>query len=316
MQNMKAEFEFDLGAAKRLPPQILFGTSSWTYPGWQGLVYHGSYRSEAELKANCLAEYGAFPWFRTVGIDSSFYSPMSVETLRRYASQLPSGFPLTSKVWEEITIPRYANHARYGARAGRINTDFLNADKFSNEVLAPFIEAGVEPGPLVFEFQRLSQELIAPPEVFCETLDRFLEKVPKQRRYAVEIRNKELLIPAYFHVLNGHNVAHCFNHWSFMPPLKMQMKAAAAAGGLTASFFVARILTPLGKSYEEAVSTFSPYDEIKEPLPEMREDLVRLAKRALQKNIEAFILVNNRAEGNAPLTIDAVGRMIVEQAAS
>jgi hypothetical protein len=37
---------------------------------------------------------------------------------------------------------------------------------------------------------------------------------------------------------------------------------------------------------------------------------VRLAKRALERKVKVYILVNNRAEGNAPQTIDAIGRMI------
>ena len=42
----------------------------------------------------------------------------------------------------------------------------------------------------------------------------------------------------------------------------------------------------------------------------MRRDVVRLARRAMERNVPAFVLVNNRAEGNAPLTINAIGRMV------
>ena len=97
-----------------------------------------------------------------------------------------------------------------------------------------------------------------------------------------------------------------------MPPLSAQMQTAAEHGGLTAPFYVARILTPLRLSYEQAVKQFEPYDSLKEPLPEMRRDVVRLAKRATARKVNAFILVNNRSEGNAPETVDAIGRMIVE----
>ena len=36
-----------------------------------------------------LEEYAAFPLFRTVGIDSSFYAPPEEEVLRSYAEHLP-----------------------------------------------------------------------------------------------------------------------------------------------------------------------------------------------------------------------------------
>ena len=85
-------------------------------------------------------------------------------------------------------------------------------------------------------------------------------------------------------------------------------KAAAQAGGLTANFFVARILTPRGVSYEAAVELFKPYDQIKRPNPEMRSDVVRLVNRAIERNVEAYIIVNNRAEGNSPYTISEILR--------
>ena len=59
----------------------------------------------------------------------------------------------------------------------------------------------------------------------------------------------------------------------------------------------------------DAVKQFQPYDRIQEPLPALRADLVRLVTEAHRRRVEAFILANNRAEGNAPGTIRAVARM-------
>ncbi len=308
MQNM----QFDFAAARALPQNIRFGTSSWTYPGWAGLVYQREYKNEQDLKHNCLEEYGRFPWFRAVGIDSTFYSPPSAAMLRRYAAQLPQSILWVSKVWEDITIARYARHARYGSNAGKPNPDFLNADKFAACVVGPYLEADVadRAGPFVFEFQMFDREYAKEPGDFLERLDSFLAKLPVEFQYAVEIRTPSLLCPAYFAVLNKHKVTHCFNHWTFMPGLAEQMRHAAESGGLAAPFFAARILTPRGTRYDKAVERFRPYDSIKAPLDEMRKDVVRLARRAMARSVTAFILVNNRAEGNAPLTIDAIGRMI------
>ncbi len=306
---------FDFEAAAKLPLEVRFGTSSWTYPGWQGLVYFRNYRDEKDLTANSLGEYGTFPWFRTVGIDSTFYTPPRVETLKRYSEQLPQGFPWVSKVWEEITIPTYAKHKRYGEKAGTTNPNFLNAPFFIERVLEPYRVSGTlsQTGPFIFEFQAFPKSKLNELPAFLEKLDIFLGQLPKEYRYSIEIRNRELLSPDYFSILNRHSVTHCFNHWSYMPPLAEQMRAAANAGGLEAPFFVARILTPLGVAYEKAVELHQPYDRIKTVLTEMRADVVRLAHRALQRQVPAFILVNNRAEGNAPQTIDAIGRQIVRR---
>ena len=37
--------------------------------------------------------------------------------LRRYLNQIPEDFEMCFKVWEEITIPSYANQPRYGVES-------------------------------------------------------------------------------------------------------------------------------------------------------------------------------------------------------
>lgn len=301
-----------LEEARQIPAQIRFGTSTWTYPGWKGQVYKRTYKSEKEFKQQCLEEYASLGLFRSVGIDSTFYTPARREQLERYCQQIPPEFKWISKVWERISIAHYPKHARYGTLAGQANPDFLNADLFQERVLAPFDTPSIKAhtGPFVFQFATFN-----PKQMSCEhfllRLDNFLAKLPKTFQYAVEIRNPDFLSNAYFSLLNTHQVTHCFNHWHYMPPLKAQMQKAAQAGGLQANFFVARLLTPAGVSYEQAVKLFSPYDQIKRGNPEMRADAVRLVRRALERSADAYIIVNNRSEGNAPGTISAIVRMLL-----
>jgi len=61
-----------------------------------------------------------------------------------------------------------------------------------------------------------------------------------------------------------------------------------------------------GRRYADAVKLFEPYDRIRDPQPELRQDLLRLVAEALRRRVEALILVNNRLEGNAPGTIRAL----------
>ncbi len=302
-------YVFDVMSAENLPASIRLGTSSWNYPGWKGLVYNESYHNDKDLTARSLIEYSRFPWFRTVGIDSTFYGPPAPRTLSNYATQVPTGFQWVSKVWEEITIPRYAKHKRYGTKAGQSNPKFLDPSVFSEQILTLYQDPKIRAcsGPFVFQFQRMGESYFSE---FLPKLDGFLRNLPHGFRYAVEVRDGSFLTPQYFSVLNTHGVTHCFNHWTGMPPLKEQMKHAAAAGGLAADFIVARILTPLGIDYQQAVAMFSPYDEIKKPNEQMRADVVLLIRRALSRRADAFILVNNRAEGCAPISVDLIGRMV------
>lgn len=43
--------------------------------------------------------------------------------------------------------------------------------------------------------------------------------------------------------------------------------------------------------------------KIVEELPELRQDTLELVKKAVGENRRAYVFVNNRSEGNAPLTI-------------
>jgi hypothetical protein len=107
-------------------------------------------------------------------------------------------------------------------------------------------------------------------------------------------------------VLNASGATHIFNHWNYMPSLKEQMITAAHAGGIDAPFYMARILTPNGIGYQDAVKMFEPYRAIKQRDPEMRRDVGRIVKRALQRGSRAYVIVNNRAEGNSPMTINEI----------
>jgi uncharacterized protein YecE (DUF72 family) len=289
------------GWRARIPPAIHFGTSTWTYPGWYGQVYSRRYPAQG-ASAAMLAEYARFPLFTTVGIDSSFYGPPSPRTLAAWARALPEGFPCVSKVWDRITVHTFAGKREAPELAGRRNPDFLNPQLFLHEVWEPCRRAFAEHlGPFVFEFQTIAGG--PPADEFAAMLDEFLAVLPREGRYAVELRNEEYLVPAYFRALQAHGASHVFNSWTRMPPMGTQLDLP---GSLTAPFVVARALLRPGRSYAEAVDAFRPYDRIREPHPPLRNDLARLARRAAAEGLLAYLIVNNRAEGNAPHTIAAV----------
>lgn len=288
--------------AAGVPEQIRFGTSSWTYPGWTGLVYQRDYPATG-ASASMLEEYARWPLFRTVGIDSFFYRPASAKVLREYAEALPDGFPCLSKVWDRVTAHTFAN-PRDKARWGEANPDWLNAELFQNEVLGPMREHfGSHLGPLMLEFQAIAKKERMAPADFAGHLDRFFSALPTDAPYAVEIRNPEFLSEEYFAVLRQHGVGHVFNAWTRMPAIGEQLLLHEA---ITAPFLVARALLRPGRSYAQAVDAFAPYDHVQDENPSLRADLVALARAALELRIPAYLIVNNRAEGCAPLTIAAV----------
>lgn len=159
-------------------------------------------------------------------------------------------------------------------------------------------------GPLIFEFQRSGLTC----DEFCSRLDRFFGQLPNDFRYAVEVRNAGLLGPDYRKVLESHGVAHVYNHWSYMPPLAEQHREMQEC--FTASFTVIRLLTPLNMPYEVAKKRAAPYNKIVAELPQMRKETVPLIKQATEENRRVYLLVNNRSEGNAPLTVQALANTL------
>ena len=288
--------------AEALPDNIRFGTSTWTYDGWSGDVYHRPYRGVRP--AQRLEEYGRYPLFRTVGIDSAFYEPLSEATLEAYAKALPPGFPCVIKVWDRITARRYNLDRRWGNLGGQRNPDFLNAQLFADAVLLPHRRAFQgHVGCFVFEFQAMRGKDVPDVGDWAEELHGFFSAIPDEFRYAVELRNPELLHDLHGAVLRQHGVAHVFNSWTDMPPIGAQLDLPWT---FSADFTVARALLKPGRKYEDAVRLFEPYERIQEPLPDLRRDLMRLMAEAVRRRIEALIVVNNRAEGNAPGTIRAL----------
>jgi len=288
--------------ARRLPPNIRFGTTTWTYDGWAGDVYHRTYRGAEPARR--LEEYARYPLFRTVCIDSAFYEPPSEDLLRAYARALPAGFPCVSKVWDRITVKRFPRDKRWGAQAGQVNPDFLNAGLFLDAVLEPYARAFRDhAGCFVFEFPTMHGADLPAPQRWAEQLDRFLARLPRDFRYAVELRNAELVHPVHGAVLQRHGVAHVFNAWTAMPTIGQQLQLSWV---FPAPFTVARALLTPGRRFREAVNAFAPYDRVQEPAPEIRADLLTLIDEAVRRRIEALIALGNRLEGNAPGTIRAL----------
>lgn len=286
---------------------VYFGTSSWKYEGWLGSIYTAERYftrgklSRKKFESECLAEYAET--FPIVCGDFSFYQFPSESYWQRLFASAPGALRFAFKVPEEITVKEWPKHARYGARAGLANEGFLNARLFEAAFLRPLAPYRERVAAMIFEFGTMGKRHYEGVADFAGELHAFLGALPDGWRYSVEIRNKEYLAGPYFEVLREHRTAHVFNAWTRMPELGEQL---AINGAYTADFTVARALLRHGRSYEQAVSQFQPYDRTQEVNPEARAALQSLMERALRTAQPALLFVNNRLEGNAPLTIQAV----------
>lgn len=277
--------------AARLPRGIFFGTSTWSFPGWAGIVYSRK-ATTAELAREGLAEYARHPLLTTVGIDRGYYGPIPAKDLDRYASQLPPGFPCCAKAPEAVTAAE--------------SPDFLNPRRFVEEMVGPFRDRFRDhSGPFIVQFPPAPRNTA--PERFAEELGRFLEALPKEARYAVELRDPALLTPPYRDALAAAGAAHVYNYATAMPMPAEQARTVPLGA---APFAVVRLLLRPGTRYEERREEFLPFDRIVDENRQMRGEVVLLSRQALALGREVYVLVNNKAEGCSPLTIRGLAEML------
>lgn len=280
---------------------ILFGGSSWKYPGWQGLIYTRRYPTKKSFEQECLAEYSEL--FPTVCADFALYDFPKAERMQAMHDQTTDGFRISLKVTDRVTIKRYPDIPRYGPNAGTENPDFLNVELFEDFFLKPVESLRDKAGAIIFEFSAFHPSTGVTGDRFIDLMDHFLSHLPKHFQYAVEVRNREFLTRSYLAMLARHGVSHVLNNWTRMPPILEQIRIG---GILTAPFTVSRALLKPGRTYEEAVQKFQPYEEIREENGELREGVIETIQRCLAEGRTLYAYVNNRAEGNSPKTIAAI----------
>ncbi len=308
----------DLGA--ELPPHVRLGTSSWSFPGWRGIVYGDDY-SNSKLARDGLAAYGAHPLLRSVSIDRSFYAPLSVADYLRYAQQVPDHFRFTVKAPASIT-----DAAVRGERGEPVaaNPCFLNPELALSEFVRPCLEGlGAKAGALVFQFPPLPDTLLADPAAVIERLAAFLDALPPiatlcatavDACYAVEIRDGCLLTPRFVRALRQAGVRYCVGLHARMPdPLRQAAALALMDGDEPAGPLIVRWSLHSGFRYEQAKARYEPFNQIVDADPRTRDALAELAARYAIAGQPVVITTNNKAEGSAPLSCVELGRAIVKE---
>jgi uncharacterized protein YecE (DUF72 family) len=295
---LAGRFERLRPVAAALPATIYMGTSSWSFPGWAGIVYPAK-ATESRLSREGLRDYARHPLLRTVGIDRSYYAPVPADDLTRYASQLPPGFPCCAKAPAVVSSPFSGTRDRITE-----NEFFLSPETFVDTTLRTFASAFADhAGPFIVQVSPSPRGRRLPPETFTERLDGFLARLPREFRYAVEVRERALLTDSYRAVLARHGAAHVYNYWSAMP---LPGEQAEFVPPDSQPFVVVRLLLKPGTWYENQRDLMAPFDRLVAVDEAMREDVVGIMARTIGLAKEGFLLVNNKAEGSSPLTIEAI----------
>jgi uncharacterized protein YecE (DUF72 family) len=292
--------------AAELPPGIRFGTSSWSFPGWEGLVYDRA-ATQRQLARGGLAAYARHPLLRAVGVDRTFYAPIPVAAFAEYAQVVPREFRFLVKACQLCTTPRDRG-------SGAKNPLFLDRGFAESEVVGPYAEGlGHKAGALVFQFPPLGKSLAADPEAFADRVGEFVSRLPRGPTYAVEVRDAALICDSYFDALVAAGASHCYSVHPRLPSIDEQRRRAADRG---ADPLVGRWMLRPGLSYEQAVERYAPFSKIVDADPENRERMTELCVAATLRGRQVLITANNKAEGSAPRTVfglaESVGRRLSE----
>jgi uncharacterized protein YecE (DUF72 family) len=294
--------------AAALPPNIRLGTSSWSFPGWKDLVYDRR-ATATELSKSGLAPYAKHPLFRAVGVDRSFYGPVSAAEFRDYADAVPDGFRFLVKAAGALTTPW--QRVSGGTKKFAKNPRFLDEAFAERAVIDPFLQGlGDKAGPLVFQFTPLGREFTKDPSRFTARLHSFLEALPRGPWYAVEIRDPEVLTDDYVAALDATGVTHCLNVHSRMPPVAEQAERAAKVLGARVAV---RWMLHSGFEYEEAKDRYAPFDRLVDEDPASREQIAAVSVKKARSGAEVIVIANNKAEGCSPESLRKLAEEIVRQ---
>lgn len=304
-----------LALATALPATLRFGTSSWYFPGWDGLVWDGEYE-QARLSKEGLAAYAKHPLLRTVSLDRAFYRPLSAGQYAAYAAQVPDDFRFVVKAPSLIAD---ASIRGDDGRSLNHNALFLDADTALREFVQPALESlGHKLGALVFQLSPLPGLMLATIGQQIDKLDRLLAALPDLRAVApdavvaVEVRNAEWLTPAFTAMLRQHGVSYCLGLHAKMPPIAEQLPILRA---LWPSPLVCRWNLHMKHGafgYESAREEYAPFDRLVDPDPETRQQLARVIAGTVANGVLAYVTLNNKAEGSAPLSIEALAQAVLD----
>jgi len=307
---------------REIDPRLFIGTTSDRYAGWLGQIYTadkysgriatrtntvgGKSFTEEVLPVDSVREY--FEHFSVLEIDFTFYRSLLDENgaptpnfhvLRNYHRFMGESDRVILKVPQTV----FAKKIRRG-KGFVENEDYLNSRMFTESFYEPALSIlGSQLSGMIFEqeYQRKSEQTT--PEALATDLDAFFGSIPSDDRYHVEIRTPRLLSSPLFQTLKKHGVGLVMSHWTWLPSLVQQYKNSGAAAFNKGNSQVVRLLTPRGKTYADTYAAAHPFDKMVEGMlhPGTVQDTVTVIRAALQDGRWVYLLINNRAGGNAPL---------------
>ena len=255
--------------------EILLGTSAFTAEGWVGSFY------PAGMQPRDFLSYYATQ-FNVVELDNTFYRTPSASVVEGWNMKTPRGFIFAAK------IPQVITHEKV----------LVDCEDDLNHFLKTISLLGDKLGPLLFQFGYFNRKAFKTGAEFVARLTTFLEKLPKDFKFALEIRNKAWLDQPFLDLLRKHGVAFALIDQSWMPrPWEIKENLDHA----TTDWTYVRWLGDR-KGIEELTES---WDKTIIDRKNDLEDWVDVLKRMVntKKILKMFAFANNHYAGHGPATV-------------
>jgi uncharacterized protein YecE (DUF72 family) len=213
----------------------------------------------------------------------------------------PKDFKFTIKCPNAITMPF---HRGKKGEVLEVNTKFLNTDfflKFVDSVSALVSKIGL----FIFQFEYLNKEKVPSKNSFFDKLGNFLEELPKDLSYAIELRNPKWVDDSFFNLIALSKSTPVLLQGYWMEDVVETIDKYKSKIGDTICL---RLHGEDREGMEE--KTGEDWSKIIRNKDEEIEKIAGTIKYLYENGKKIFININNHYEGSAPLTIEKMLKLI------
>ncbi len=257
-------------------PQIQnlrLGTSSWSSQDWVGVFY-----PPCTASADFISEYAKH--FDTVEVDSTFYRTPPAAVVRNWYARTPAGFLVAAK------FPQVITHEKVLVDCAQELTEFLKAMELLGDKL----------GPLLLQFPYFNKQAFPHVQDFLARLTKFVDHLPRDHAYSVELRNKYWINDRLIDLLRARNIALALIDHPWMTPVD---QLVAKQDVVTADFAYLRWLGDR-KGIEEKTKQ---WDRVIIDRTREMETWIPIIRKLLKRGIRILGFFNNHYAGFAPGSI-------------
>ena len=255
--------------------EIQIGCQGWNYDDWTTKALQETVFYPRGTRADKMLEtYSKV--FGTVEIDSTFYAVPASSAVEGWYKKTPKNFTISLKMPQEITHNFALSKNSYPVLEEFCERIALLKEKLGAVLvqLAPQFEASKEN---------------------AQNLRRFLERLPKEIRFAVEFRNRQWLTDWTFEELEKTKVALCLVEGSWIPRELMFETIVKK----TADFAYVRFMG------ERDLTNFDKIRRVRDTNLLMWKEEI---KKVAAENI--FVFFSNFYEGHAPASANKLKKLL------